>query len=177
MNTLRLLFELCLLRGRTQDLPTSINLVWLTAASSIAVDVLSMGDGGAALGQILFVALQVVLFGAAIWLVLKLRGYPERWTQTITALFAANTAFSVLLMPFLPALAAMVQAGPGSPIGWQAYVMFAISLWFLAVTVRILREATEWPLLPSVLVTIGCIAVVRVAGIALAPLFGLSAQV
>jgi len=176
MNTLRLLLDLCLLRGRAQDLPTSTHLVGLTAVSSVAVDVLSLPDGGADLGRILFVASQVVLFGASIWLVLKLRGFPARWMQTITALYAANTAFSLLLLPFLPALAAMVEAGPGKPIGWQAYVMLALTGWFLAVTARVLREATEWPLLPSLLVSIACIAVVRVVGIMLAPLFGLAVQ-
>lgn len=176
MNTLRLLLDLCLLRGRAQDLPATTNLVWLTAATSVAVDVLSMPDGGADLGRILFVASQVALFGASIWLVLKLRGHPARWMQTISALYAANTAFSLLLLPFLPALAAMVEAGPGAPIGWQAYVMLVLTGWFLAVTTRVLREATEWPLLPSFLASIACIAVVRVVGIVLAPLFGLSVQ-
>ena len=176
MNTLRLLLELCLLRGRAQDLPASAQLVWLTAAGSVAVDVLSLPDGGADLGRILFVASQVAFFGASIWLVLKMRGHPARWMQTITALYAANTVFSLLLLPFLPALAAMIEAGPGKAVGWQAYVMLALTGWFLAVTARVLREATEWPLLPSFLVTIACIAVVRVVGIVLAPLFGLSVQ-
>jgi hypothetical protein len=176
MNTLRLLLDICLLRGRAQDLPASMNLVWLTAATSVAVDVLSLPDGGAGLGRILFVASQVALFGASIWVVLKLRGHPARWVQTISALYAANTAFSVLLLPFMPALAAMVEAGPGTPVGWQAYVMLALTGWFLAVTARVLREATEWPLLPSLLVGIACIMVVRIAGYELAPLFGLSVQ-
>jgi heme/copper-type cytochrome/quinol oxidase subunit 3 len=176
MNTLRLLLDLCLLRGRAQDLPASMQLVWLTAATSVVVDVLSLPDGGADLGRILFVASQVVLFGATIWLVLKLRGFPERWMQTISALYAANTAFSVLLLPMLPALMAMYEGGPGTPVGWQAYVMLAVTGWFLVVTARVLREATEWPLLPSFLVSIACITVVRAAGLVLAPLFGLAVQ-
>lgn len=176
MNTLRIILDICLLRGRAQDLPASPQLLWLTAAASVVVDTLSLWDRSLDLARILFVASQVALFGGAVWLLLRLRGFPARWPQTISALFAANALFSLMLLPFLPALTEMVEKGPDAPLAWEAYVMLALSGWFLAVMTRVLREATEWSLGLSLLASIVCVTLVRVLGLALAPVFGLTAQ-
>jgi hypothetical protein len=176
MNIVRLILDICLLRGRAQDLPASNALVWLTAAVSVMVDILSMPEAKMDVARLLYAASQVVLFGASIWAVLKLRGFPARWMQTISALYAANALFSLLLLPFLPALADMVEKGPGAALGWQAYVMFALSIWFLAVMARVLREATEMGLLASFFISIACLGFVRFLGLLMAPLFGFSVQ-
>lgn len=173
MGALRLLFDICLLRGRTQDLPTSHTLLALTALAGILVDYLSLPSHGFEIGRLLFVVSQTALFGAGLWLVLKWRGFPARWTQTATALFAAKAAFSLLLLPFLPALAEMMKQEPGTSPGWQMYVMLAVSGWFIAVMARVLREAIETSLIGSFVVTLALIFTVRLVGLMLAPLFGL----
>jgi heme/copper-type cytochrome/quinol oxidase subunit 3 len=173
MNTLRLLIDICLLRGKAQDLPAAVALVVLTALAGILVDYLSLPERGFHVGRLLFVVSQTVLFGAGLWLVLKLRGFPARWTQTVTALYAANAAFSLLLLPFLPALAETLTRGQDSALGWQMYLVLAVSGWFVAVMARVLREAMESSLLAAFVATLALIFAVRVAGLALAPLFGL----
>jgi len=173
MHTLLLLFDICLLRGKAQDLPTSSTLVALTALAGILVDYLSLPDHGFNVARLLFVASQTVLFGAGLWLVLKLRGFPARWTQTVTALYAANAAFSLLLLPFLPALAETLKQAQDIALGWQMVVVLAVSGWFIAVMVRVLREAMESSLLGGFVVALALIFAVRVVGLTLAPLFGL----
>lgn len=173
MNTLRILLDICLLRGKAQDLPTSINLVALTALAGIVIDYLSLPERGFDAGRLLFVVSQTVLFGAGLWVVLKLRSVPARWTQTVTALYAANAAFSLLLLPLLPALAETLRQGPDMALGWQGYVVLAVSGWFMVVMARVLREAMEVSLLGAFVVTLALIFVVRITGMALAPLFGL----
>jgi hypothetical protein len=177
VNLLRLILDICLLRGKPQDLPTSGTLALLAAAASVVVDYLSLPDHAIDLGRLLFVVSQVALFGAALWLLLRQRGYPERWTQTVTALYAANAVFSLMLLPFLPALAEMVRQGAAAGMGWQGYVSLALTAWFLAVMARVLREALELGMLASFLVSLAVIFVVRILGLVLAPLFGLTGAV
>jgi hypothetical protein len=176
MNVLRVLLDICLLRGKPQDLPTSTNLLAAAAVAGVVVDYLSLPDRRLDLGQLAFVLFQVALFGAGVWAVLKLRGVPARWIQTATALFAANALFSLLLLPLLPALEQMLKAGPEATPGWQGYAMLLISGWFLLVMSRVLREAMESSLLASFFTSLGLIFGVRVVGLVFAPLFGIPAE-
>ena len=177
MAFLRLILDICLLRGKPQDLPTSHTLLVLAALAGVAVDFLSLPEPGFDLGRLLFVISQAVLFGAGLWLLLKLRGFAVRWTQTATALYAANAVFSLLLLPLIPALAEMLEAGPPASLGWQGMLMMVLSGWFLAVMARVLREALESSLLGSFGLSLALIFAVRLVGFVLAPLFGLKAGV
>ena len=131
MHFFKIILDICLLRGRAQDLPASMNLVWLTAVVSVAVNALGMPEPDLDLAQWLFIASQAVLFGAAVWLLLRLRGFPARWMQTVTALYAVDAVFSLLLLPFLPALMEMIKQGPETKPGWEAYLLLALSGWLL----------------------------------------------
>jgi len=176
MPTLKIILDICLLRGRAQDLPASMNLVWLTAAASVLVNALGMPERALDLAQLLFIASQAVLFGAVVWLVLRLRGFAARWMQTVTALYAVDAVFSLLLLPFLPALMEMIKQGPEAMPSWQAYVLLALSAWLLLIIARVLREATEWPLPLAFVVGFASLLTVRILGHLLAPLFGLMVQ-
>jgi heme/copper-type cytochrome/quinol oxidase subunit 3 len=173
MHFFKIILDICLLRGRAQDLPASMNLVWLTAAASVAVNALGMPEPELDLAQWLFIASQAVLFGAAVWILLRLRGFPARWMQTVTALYAVDAVFSLLLLPFLPALMEMIKQGPEIKPGWEAYLLLALSGWLLLIIARILREATEWPLPLAFLAGFATLLAVRILGHLLAPLFGL----
>ena len=176
MPILKIILDICLLRGRAQDLPASMNLVWLAAAASVAVNALGMPERATDLAQLLFIATQQVLFGAVVWLLLRLRGFPARWTQTITALYAVDAVFSLLLLPLLPALMEMIKQGPEARPGWEAYILLALSGWLLLIIARVLREATEWPLPLAFLAGFTSLLAVRILGHLIAPLFGLMVQ-
>jgi len=176
MPILKIIFDICLLRGRAQDLPASMNLVWLTASASVAVNALGMPERAADVAQLLFIASQAVLFGAVVWLLLRLRGFAARWTQTVTALYAVDAVFSLLLLPFLPALMEMISQGPEAKPGWEAYVLLVLSGWLLLIIARVLREATEWPLPLAFLAGFSSLLVVRILGHLIAPWFGLMVQ-
>lgn len=176
MKLLRQFLDICLLRGRAQDLPTSSQLMAGTALASVAVDFLSLPAAARDLGHLLFVVTQVALFGLAVWLLLRQRGYPERWLQTVTALYAANVAFSLVLMPFLPALGEMLKQGPGVAPGWPAYLALAMTAWFLAVMARVLHEALEVRMLFGFLLSLAVIFTVRLIGLVLMPLLGVPVE-
>jgi hypothetical protein len=176
MPILKIILDICLLRGRAQDLPASKNLVLLTAVASVAVNALGMPERATDFAQLLFIVSQAVLFGAVIWLLLRLRGLSARWVQTVTALYAVDAVFSLLLLPLLPALMDMIKQGPEAKPGWEAYLLLALSGWLLLIIARVLREATEWPLPLAFLAGFTSLLAVRVLGHMIAPLFGLTVQ-
>lgn len=180
MKTLRLVIEICLLRGRAQDLPAGMPYVWLSGVTSAAVDLLSLPAAEISPGHVLFIAMEVLLFGATLWVVLKLRGVPERWMQAVTALYAANAVFGLMLLPLVPALAEfarLAQQGATPAAGWEVYITMFLSGWFLAVMTRVLREATGWSLGLSLAATFASVAFVRIVGAILASAFGLQGGV
>lgn len=162
MSIAKTIIDICLLRGRPQDLPASTSLLWLVALSTIVVDYVSIasiyGYGGM---RLLLVVIQVFVFAGVVWAVLQLRGHAERWLQTIIALFAANTIFSLILLPVLPELAVLINqssaAQPTPQIGWEIY--FALA----------------WPLALSGLVSFASLVSVRLAEVMLNSFFSIPA--
>lgn len=176
MNFLKNILDICLLRGRVQDLPTSTRLLAVTGLASVVVNSLSMPEQNLGVAQFLFVALQPVLFGAVIFGLLRLRGFPERWVQTMTALYAVDAVFSLLKLPFLPAMIEMLKQGPEAQFRWEAVLVLFLGGWLLLITARILREATEWPLPLAFFASLTALLVVFMLSYLLMPLFGFSAQ-
>ena len=176
MNFLKTILDICLLRGRTQDLPAAMGLVWLTAVASVAVNSVGMPGQDLSIAHVLFIASQAALFGAVVALLLLLRGFPARWMQTITALYAVYAVFSLLLLPLLPALVEMLKQGAEVKPGWEGFALLFLSGWLLLIIARVLREATEWPLPLAFLAGLTSLLVVRMLGYLLVPFFGLSAQ-
>ena len=183
MPILKIILDICLLRGRAQDLPASLKLVWLTAAASVAVNAIGMPEQTLDLVQLLLITLQAALFGAVVWLLLRLRDYTARWMQTVTALYAVDAVFTLLLLPFFPALREMfigmmetIKQGLEVKPEWGAYVLFVFICWKLLVVARVLREATGWPLLLAFLVGFTALLVAAILGGLVAMLFGLMVQ-
>ena len=177
MPILKIILDICLLRGRAQDLPASVGLVWIAAAASVVVNTLGMLGQDVGFAPLLFIVSQVALFGAVAWLVLRLRGFPARWLQTMTALYAVDAVFNLLLLPLLPELVEMLKQGPDVVPGWEGFTMLALVGWLLLVNARVLREATEWPLPLAFLTGLTMLLVVRMIGIFVVSLFGLAAPV
>lgn len=176
MNFLKNILDICLLRGRVQDLPTSTRLLGLTAVASVVVNILSMPEQNLGIAQLLFVALQPVLFGAVIFALLRLRGFPERWVQTMTALYAVDAVFSLLKLPLLPAMIDMLKEGPEAQFRWEGVLLLFLGGWLLLITARILREATEWPLPLAFFASLTALLMVFMLSYLLMPLFGFNAQ-
>ena len=180
MSIAKIIIDICLLRGRPQDLPASTSLLWLAALSTVVVDYAGIasiyGHGGM---RLLLVVIQVFLFAGVVWAVLQLRGHAERWLQTIIALFAANTIFSLILLPVLPQLALLIKQGSAPQaslqIGWEIYFALACSIWYFMVMTQVMRHALAWPLALSGLVSFASLVAVRLAEVMLHSFFSLPA--
>jgi len=178
MNTLSLFLNLFVLRAKPQDLPSSRQLLALTAVLCMVVDFLALPDHDPLIGHVLLVGTRPLLYGVVAWLLLKQRHYEERWTQTATALFGALAILSLLRLPLLPALIEMMnQQTQGQPasltLGWQAYASFALEIWFLILVARILREALEIPPWVSALVCVGVVFSIEITRFVFAQMFGI----
>lgn len=178
MSIAKIIIDICLLRGRPQDLPASTSLLGLVALSTVAVDYAGAasihGHGGM---RLLLVIMQVSLFAGVIWAVLQLRGHAERWLQTIIALFAANTIVGLVLLPVLPRLVMLINqssvAGANLQIGWEIYFALVCSLWYFMVMTQVMRHALAWPMALSGLISFTCLVAVRLAELMLNSFFSI----
>ena len=93
----------------------------------------------------------------------------------MTALYAVDTVFSLLLLPLLPALVEMLKQGAEAQPGWEGFALLFLSGWMLFIIARVLREATEWPLPLAFLAGLTSLLAVRMLGVLLVPLFGVKA--
>ena len=166
-----------MLRGRPQDLPASTSLLWLFVATSLLTDYLGAASSyGPGTQRLFLVVAQTVFFAGVIWAVLRMRGFPERWLQTLMALFAANTIFGLIMLPVLPEVVEMLRQGPNAVIGWQAYFAFGGSIWYLMIMTHVMRHAIELSIALSALVSIGCLITVRVMEVLLMSFFAIPVQ-
>ena len=89
--TLRIFADLCLFRQRTENVPTSNNLLLGTAAALVLFCVLSdshLYNSSYSLPAKTFAyPLWAMLLGTILLIVLKSNGVTERWRQTTTGLF------------------------------------------------------------------------------------------
>lgn len=167
INTLIAIF---LLRGRPQDLPASSTLVWLAAGcaavSDFVVDTLHLEW----LTRAGFALSQAILTGAAVWVVLNLRGFPERWMQTVTPIYAASATINLIAWP----VAKLLGAPAGEPVSPLLTVIgVGLTVWFIAIFAHVLRHALEWSAGRSVLVALACMLISGLILLVLFPIPGL----
>lgn len=156
MSFLKIIFDICLLRGRAQDLPASMGLVWAMVTASVVMNALGVSERALDFQHLPAIFSQAMFFGAVVWLLLRSRNVAARWMQTVTALYAVDAVLVGLMLPFFPALTEMMndvmealkqgQQKPEIKPVWEAYILFGLFFWKLLVTARVLREAAGWSL-------------------------------
>jgi hypothetical protein len=139
--------DIILLRRGPEQLPASPALLAIVIAiyaalTAIAVSSLSIPtpdwQGKLFVGTLL----ALVWYQAAFVLARK----RERFTQTMTATFAASALFTPALVPLASALFAQQAAKPETVSAPLAGLTFIVSVWLFVIQVRIVRAAFEWPI-------------------------------
>lgn len=149
-RALRTFLDIVLFRRGPEDLPVSQSLLLVTIAANVLLGLAF----DAALPRPEFnrvpLALAEVAFVVAwYWALLQIARRPERFLQTATAVFGV----SIVILPVYT-LAQYLVVGH-KPDDLPALVLLfglAIEIWLIAVNVRILHAATQWPVA-------GCVAV------------------
>ena len=139
---IRFFIELCLLRARPQDLPSSEMLLALVAAANILLSTLgaipTFGSVGAGFGAS---ALDTAFLAAFIWALLRFHNRPERFVQTTTAALGIGVVVSVVSLP----LQMMLPDDPAAAESAQVplALLQVLTLWILVAIGHVLRHALD----------------------------------
>ena len=153
MNFLKPLLDICLFQAKPQDLPASNTLVGIAAVAAIVTNVLTHRSHGYTSQVIAMSAAQVVVFGLAIWVVLRLKLKAERFPQTVTAIFGASALLQLVAWPIVGWLYRVKESPDAS---MPMMLLFALSIWVLAVAVYVMKQALELGTGASFLITLAC---------------------
>jgi hypothetical protein len=136
------------LRAGPQDLPASRQLLIALLALDLMVSVIALGSV-VPVGQALLTAGAALGLGLGFaYLALVLRGKPNRFLQTATALVGIDLVISVLALPLT--LALVSQAAPDgsvSPNPALGVALLAVLAWNVTVVANTFRHALDqrWP--------------------------------
>jgi hypothetical protein len=153
-SILSLFADIARLRRGPEDLPASSTLLLLTAVAYIVLDALLLSVAPGLPGNpalLIGIDLGVTLTWYAV--LLRIARKPERYLQTVTAVFG----FQLVLAPLLIASGWLFLKYQADTT-WQlpvAMVRLAVEVWALIVLSRILRSATGWPMFGCVALSIG----------------------
>ena len=150
--------DIILLRRGPEQLPASSTLL----AASVALYVIGYSFFTFVMPLALPVALLQAAVGAAVMLLwfrlaLTVAGQPERFLQTLTAIFAVNVLFLPIMVPLLGAVLPYIEkADPNVPIPAALFIVtMIVGIWGLLVEVRIVRTAFECPWIGGFLLVVG----------------------
>ena len=139
----RLYTDIAFLRRGPEDVPFSRRVLGLTVIAYMLLSLLlSTLMPVVADNRIALIAVDSALGLGWYWVVLRLAGHPERFLQTVAAIFGYQT----VLQPAFVAVTWLFLRYMKDPT-WQAPVsllLLVLAIWMLAVNARILRSATGW---------------------------------
>jgi len=176
-SALRTFVGIARLRSGPEDLPVSAPLLLSTILLAIVPDVIRIviaqpsEDVPVVLILVLEVAITLVWYGA----VLRIARRPERFLQTLTAIFG----FQIILAPAVLLTMWLLQAYQ-QDASWQlpaGVAGFALVIWVATIMVRILHSATGWPAFACIVLFLGQqLLTMRVAASLLPPAAGTPAS-
>jgi hypothetical protein len=150
--------DIILLRRGPEQLPASATLL----AASVLLYVVGFSFFVIVLPLTLPAALMQSAVGAAVMLLwfrlaLTIAGKPERFLQTLTAIFAVNVVFLPILVPLVGAVLPYVEkADPKVPVPAALLIVtMIVGIWGLIVEVRIVRMAFDCPWVGGLLLVLG----------------------
>lgn len=141
---LRTLVSITRLKGGPEDLPASVALLVVTIVLATIPDLLTLaimplpGDVSPALLIAIDIGTTLIWYGA----ILRLAGAPERFLQTLTAVFGIQVILAPALL-FTGWFFITYQHDPSLNVA-ATLLRTLVEVWALVLLARILRSATEW---------------------------------
>jgi hypothetical protein len=153
---LRLFVGIARLRNGPEDLPASRMLLAATIAVSIIPDAIQLtvlpdGFVGSKVALIAVLNVYVLLWFA---MLLRVARKPERYVQTVTAVYGSQ----LIIAPALVFTAWFLLTYQKDPL-WQTpaiLLRLVVEVWTLVVMARILRSATQWPMFGCLVLAVMC---------------------
>ncbi len=153
MHIPRLILEIALLQRGPQALPASNGLTITALASYAAAGVLAhrmIAPTGSPVGPVL---LDLVLLIGFVLVLLYWRGFPGRWSQTLTALGGAGTLLTLCALPVIGMLDSTAGSPPIASVG--VILWLTLMVWSVFVTAHVLRHALAIGLSTGVFLALG----------------------
>jgi hypothetical protein len=143
LSLFRFFLQLCLLRTRPQDLPSSEVLLGLTAAVNVVIGAVVVTPTlGSPMTALMASLLDTLVLGGAVALLLRFRNHPERFVQTATAALGVSAVIAVLSLPLQWMLPADAESVTGT--AEMASLLFLVLIIWLQVALgHVLRHALD----------------------------------
>ena len=150
---LRIFIDIVLWRRGPQDLPASGLLLAIAVAVYVGVSAVQLALlGETAATWFFFVVVDPLLLGAWVWVVLRLYGHADRFTQTASAVFGTGAVLGLGLYLPLQLLVTGLGYEPTSALA-QAFALLLVVA-FALVTGRIIKLATDSNLFTGIAVSL-----------------------
>jgi len=155
------LIQLCLVRGKPQDLPASPQLLAMTMGAYIVTNLIpSFGTGQ--FGKLVLIAVVEALATLAVlWVFLRVAQKAPRLVQAGTALFGAIALAQLVTAPFTTGFASSLQTesgtlaiGPDAPL-IPLVLLLLFGIWMIAIMANVIRHTFETTLFKAVLLSFG----------------------
>ena len=145
----KIFWNICRLKSNPQDLPKGRYLLIAAVLAGIIVDSFSSSlliPKLTGLEVIYIVTIYNILLLGAVYFLLKLLGYAERATQTLTAIAGSGLFISLVLLPALLILDAAAKS--------LVFLILVDNIWRIVVNAHIFRHALSIGLLMSMILSV-----------------------
>ncbi len=135
-------FDLCLLRSKPQDLPSSPVLLSLTFTLNVLAGLLLIGDvrPNPAIAFLESFTGALLLLGS-LWVLLSLRGMRARFIQSATALMGSGFLFSLIALPLI----VLANSGGDTEPNLASTLLLLLVIWSIIVLSHIMRHTFTLP--------------------------------
>ena len=137
----RAFFSICLLRGKPQDLPNSVELLAVCILAAGVANFLLALFSTAAGSALLASVVEIVLVAFITLAVLKLNRHPERWLKTMMALTGTGFVLSLIALPLFFISLQIQAAAFFQLLALLAYL--GLVIWNIMIMGHILRHALD----------------------------------
>lgn len=141
MHTLTLILDIALLRRGPQALPGAVGVTLVALGAYAVSGLLVQTQMAPETPPVAPVLLDLALTVALVAILLRFRGCPERFPQTMTAMAGTGTLLTLCGLPVVRLLQAGASGGSLAVTG--AFLWLALVCWSLLVSAHILRHALD----------------------------------
>jgi hypothetical protein len=168
MNLITRFLDICFLKAGPQDLPNSTWLMKFSLVVYFALAVISQLLEYSLSMSLAAAIAELILMMLIVAILLQLRGYSERFNQTVTAMAGTGTIISLIALPLVNLASGISPDQMTFTDNVIMVLIMTVLLWSLMVTAHIFRNALEIKVgLAVALTVVYTIALMLVVGTAM----------
>lgn len=143
MNLITRFLDICFLKAGPQDLPNSTWLMKFSLVVYFALAVISQLLEYSLSMSLAAAIAELILMMLIVAILLQLRGYSERFNQTVTAMAGTGTLISLIALPLVNLASGISPDQMTFTDNVIMVLIMTVLLWSLMVTAHIFRNALE----------------------------------